>query len=306
MIRVKTIMCKFIVTNLAIVSLIGCKSQSSSENKPLPLKTYMTKINRTTNVAKYLDEQQWNELFPNRCGLVQKDSVNSHTDFYSFSSFKKASEAFPGFLSGSDETEEKRELAAFLANIAQETSGGWQNAPGGYFKYGLYFREELDKSNSYVDTSNRKYLPVTGKYYFGRGPKQLTWNYNYGQFSEAWFGTKDSLLMNPEWLSENPVLSFASAIWFWMTSQPPKPSCHDIMVGKWIPTEDDIRNNRLPGFGATVNVINGGVECGNGVELEKTHYRYEYYKYFCTYFKVRPGENISCVTQKPFGPSHIK
>jgi hypothetical protein len=39
----------------------------------------------------------------------------------------------------------RRELAAFLANIAQETSGGWNDAPGGYYKWGLYFIEENNK-----------------------------------------------------------------------------------------------------------------------------------------------------------------
>jgi hypothetical protein len=129
----------------------------------------------------------------------------------------------------------------------------------------------------------------------------LSWNYNYGQFSEAWFGNKDSLLDHPDLLEKNPVLSFASAIWFWMTPQPPKPSCHDMMVGKWIPSADDSLKGRLPGFGATVNVINGGVECGLGTDAEKTAYRYKYYLYFCKYFRVEPGENIRCTTQVPFG-----
>jgi hypothetical protein len=86
-----------------------------------------------------------------------------------------------------------------------------------------------------------------------------------------------------------------------MTPQFPKPSCHDIIIGKWTPTSGDIQKGRLPGFGATVNVINGGVECGSGADIPKTWYRYQYYKYFCTYLKVSPGENISCTSQKPFG-----
>jgi len=160
---------------------------------------------------------------------------------------------------------------------------------------------EDSTKNRYADYTKQKYLPVPGKSYMGRGPKQLSWNYNYGQFSEAWYGTKDSLLLYPERLAQDPVLSFASAIWFWMTPQFPKPSCHDIMTGNWSPTPKDIQKGRLPGFGATVNVINGGVECGNGTELDKTGNRYRYYQYFCHYFQVSPGENISCDNQKPFG-----
>ncbi len=86
----------------------------------------------------------------------------------------------------------KRELAAFLANIAQETSGGWDDAPGGYFAWGLYFIEENNKGNgnNYTDIAKTAYPPTEGQAYYGRGPKQLSWNYNYGQFSEAWFGDK--------------------------------------------------------------------------------------------------------------------
>jgi hypothetical protein len=267
-----------------------------------PLKESLVN-NNTTNVTKYLNEEEWNDLFPHRYGIGLKDFITHNPDFYSFKTFVAAAKIFPAFLSEGNEIIRKRELAAFLANIAQETSGGWQTAPGGYFKWGLYFLEEdnTNKNNFYNDTSKKNYPGIEGKYYYGRGPKQLTWNYNYGQFSEAWFGSKDTLLLHPELLSEEPVLSFASAIWFWMTPQFPKPSCHDIMIGKWIPNVNDTLKGRMPGFGATVNVINGGVECGTGSTMAKTEYRYEYYQYFCKYFNVSTGENVSCADQKPFG-----
>lgn len=276
----------------------GC-SQNTEFVKPLK---ESLKNTNTTNLTKYLDEKKWNELFPNRYGIGLKDSINNNPDFYSFKAFVAAAKIFPLFLSGGNEIARKKELAAFLANVAQETSGGWQTAPGGYFKWGLYFLEENDSIKmAYNDTSKKNFPGVEGRYYFGRGPKQLTWNYNYGQFSEAWYGNKDTLLQHPYLLSKDPVLSFSSALWFWMTPQFPKPSCHDIMIGKWIPTSNDTLKGRMPGFGATVNVINGGVECGSGSNLAKTRYRYDYYKYFCNYFKVLPGENISCADQKPFG-----
>lgn len=271
--------------------------------KPIkPLKETINNINEK-NVSKYLNEKKWNDLFPRRYGIGLKDSLNNNPDFYSFKTFVRAAKLFPSFVAVGDDSTQKRELAAFLANIAQETSGGWDNALGGYFKWGLYFLEERQDAskNTYNDTSKKNYPGIEGKYYFGRGPKQLTWNYNYGQFSEAWYGSKDTLLDHPEYLSNDPLLSFASAIWFWMTPQFPKPSCHDIMTGKWTPTQDDIQKGRLPGFGATVNVINGGVECGSGTDIPKTKYRYEYYQYFCNYFHVSPGDNITCTFQKPFG-----
>jgi hypothetical protein len=284
---------------LLALTYISC-GQATDLTKPLK----ETINNRNaTKVSKYLDEIKWNELFPKRYGIGIKDSINNNPDFYSFKTFVLVAKLFPAFLSEGDESAQKRELAAFLANIAQETSGGWQDAPGGYFKWGLYFLEENNSGLQYTynDTSKKNYPGVEGRYYYGRGPKQLTWNYNYGQFSEAWYGNKDSLLQHPEFLSKDPLLSFASALWFWMTPQFPKPSCHDIIVGKWVPTSDDIQKGRLPGFGATVNVINGGVECGKGTDILKTKYRYQYYQYFCNYFQVPPGDNINCSSQKPFG-----
>lgn len=110
----------------------------------------------------------------------------------------------------------------------------------------------------------------------------------------------DTLLQHPELLSKDPLLSFASALWFWMTPQFPKPSCHGIISGKWSPLPDDNEKGRLPGFGATVNVINGGVECGRGYDMLKTAYRYKYYLYFFKYFSISPGDNINCTNQKPF------
>ena len=254
-----------------------------------------------TNLEKLLNAKEWNELFPNRYGLDKKDEHGKTKDFYNFEAFVEAAKAFPMFLAESDEAIQKRELAAFLANIAQETTGGWEDAPGGYFKWGLcYLEEQGHPVPSYISAGDEIYKPVKGKKYFGRGPKQLSWNYNYGQFSAAWFGSKDTLLQHPEYLSSFPVVSFASAIWFWMTAQVPKPSCHDVMSGNWKPGTDDIKKGRLPGFGTTLNIINGGVECGKPVVTPKTKYRYEYFKYFCKYFKVSPGENVECADQKPF------
>jgi hypothetical protein len=255
-------------------------------------------------LSKYLTEKAWNELFPHRYGIVLKDSLHQNPDFYSFNSFVKAAGMFPRFLSEGEEELQKRELAAFLANIAQETSGGWADAPGGYYKWGLYFLEEnpdTSEKNSYADTTKKKYPPVPGAHYYGRGPIQLSWNYNYGKFSELWFGSKDDLLENPGLLSKDPVISFASAIWYWMTPQYPKPSCHEIMVGAWTPDQTDSAKGRLPGFGLVVNIVNGAVECGHSNELPKTIFRYDYYRYFCRYFKVDPRENISCSLQKPYG-----
>lgn len=259
-----------------------------------------------TNVTRYLTKKMWNNLFPNRYNISSSAPLPgiAKTEFFSYEAFIAAAEKFPLFINEGDSTAQKRELAAFLANISEETSGGWDEAPGGYYKWGLHYLEELGCEKgckAYTDTSKKNYPPVAGKSYHGRGPSQISWNYNYGQFSEAYYGDKDSLLQHPEIVSKDAVVSFASAIWFWMTTQYPKPSCHDVMVSKWVPTQKDKDAGRVPGFGATVNVINGGIECGLGKRLEKTKYRFGYYLYFCKYFKVTPGNNVDCNNQKPFG-----
>ena len=68
-------------------------------------------------VPNYLDAASWDKLFPHRDPL------------YTFQAFQAAAARFPGFLSEAASEGRRRELAAFLANIAQETSGGWAQAP---------------------------------------------------------------------------------------------------------------------------------------------------------------------------------
>merc|ERR1712224_1095709 len=120
---------------------------------------------------------------------------------------------------------------------------------------------------------------AAGKTYHGRGPMQLSWNYNYAPAGVALrplVGDPSlDLLANPEKITSDPKLAFATAIYFWMTPRENKPSCHDVMVDKWEPTSADIRGNRLPGFGVTTNIINGGLECnrpGNAAVEDRVKY----------------------------------
>ena len=72
------------------------------------------------------------------------------------------------------------------------------------------------------------------------------------------------LVGNPDLVSRNPAVAFETALWFWMTPQAAKPSCHDVITGRWAPGADDRRAGRLPGYGLLTNIINGGLECGKG------------------------------------------
>ncbi len=214
------------------------------------------------------------------------------------------------FVNEGNEAVRKRELAAFLANIAQETTGGWDTAPGGRYAWGLHYREEQGFEGTdrlgYRDEGNINYPPAPGKSYHGRGPIQLSYNYNYGQVSEFLYGNKNNLLSSPELVVQDGALAFQTAIWFWMTPQYPKPSAHDVMVGNWIPSVYDQERNRKPGFGMTVNIINGGLECGTGTENVKVTHRIGHYKKFAGILNVSTDINnddcseCGCARMQPY------
>lgn len=74
---------------------------------------------------------------------------------------------------------------------------------------GLYFNEEVGCIGSsaigYVQSTGTNYLTVEGKSYHGRGPIQLSYNYNYGLCSDVLFGDSSILLENPEKVTEDIV-----------------------------------------------------------------------------------------------------
>ncbi|KAG4939103.1 hypothetical protein JHK84_045300 [Glycine max] len=46
-----------------------------------------------------------------------------------------------------------------------------------------------------------------------------------------------------------------------MTPQGNKPSCHDVITGKWTPSDIDKSAGLVPGYGVITNIINGRIEC---------------------------------------------
>ncbi len=214
--------------------------------------------------------------------------------FYTYAAFAEAARAFPGFASQGTSDDRKREVAAFLANISHETTGGWAAAPDGPYSWGLCFVHEggnIDPStlSSYC-VASAQYPCASGKKYFGRGPIQLSYNYNYGQAGAA-LGV--DLLNNPDLVGSDPVISFKTALWFWMTAQAPKPSCHDVMIGQFQPSAQDLSAGRKPGFGLTVNIINGGIECNKPTPAQVTD-RVGFYQRYCQLFGVSPGTELYC------------
>jgi hypothetical protein len=201
---------------------------------------------------------------------------------------------FADFLNTNSAQNNKRELAAFLANISKETTGGWQMPIGGgsegdYANWGLYFVHEVgynasNGAGTYSQASST-YPPNSNVGYYGRGPIQLSWNYNYGQFSKFLFNDISVLLDNPDLVQQDGVLAFKSAIWFWMMPQCPKPSCHQVMQGVWLPESGEYASPKmyLQGFAHTNNIINGGLECRSSSSpafTQKVVLRSELYKHY--------------------------
>ena len=186
---------------------------------------------------------------------------------------------YGSFLAEGDLNTRKRELAGFLANISHETGGGSVDGTIDDSLTGLYFNEEVGFIGSsqigYVQSSGTKYLPVSGKSYHGRGPIQLSYNYNYGLCSDVLYGDSSILLNDPDRLEQDGVLGFMTGIWFWMTPQPPKPSCHQVITGTWAPKEGAANASYNGNFGLTIVIINneaGQSENGSGAVARRSRY----------------------------------
>jgi len=190
---------------------------------------------------------------------------------------------YGSFINSVIDNDNRRELAGLLANMAHETGAGWEGAPGGEERWGFFFNEEVSVvtgggyTDSYTSHESVEYPPVPGQSYHGRGGIQLSWNYNYGPFSILAFGDKNVLLQDPGRVAREGKLGWMSGIWFWMTPQLPKASSHDVMQSTWKPEgifQSGAAKGVTWGFGATINIINGGFEAGGRQKQRRiNHYR---------------------------------
>ncbi|CAI0449529.1 unnamed protein product [Linum tenue] len=132
----------------------------------------------------------------------------------------------------------------------------------------LCYTEEIKKSR-YCDPKAKKWPCAPGRQYYGRGPLQLTWNYNYGPCGRA---NRFDGLKNPDIVARNRVVAWKAALWFWMKNVRP-------VVGR--------------GFEPTIRAINGALEC-NGKNPGAVKARVDFYKGYCKRFGVAPGPNLTC------------
>ncbi|ELA4932036.1 chitinase [Vibrio vulnificus] len=240
---------------------------------------------------------------------------------YTYRHFLQATGKFPAFCGTYDDGRDseaicRKSLATMFAHFTQETGGHTSHWDVPEWRQGLVHVREMGWTEEMRGGYNGECNPdvwqgqtwpcgtfQNGEYksYFGRGAKQLSYNYNYGPFSEAMFGTVRTLLDTPEMVADS-WLNLASAVFFFTYPQPPKPSMLHVIDGTWQPNERDLENGLVGGFGITTQIINGGVECGGSVEVAQSVNRISYYKEFANYLDVPVPENevLGCAGMKQF------
>ncbi|KAA0025616.1 endochitinase-like [Cucumis melo var. makuwa] len=264
----------------------GCQSQCRRRSTPAPIRGGG---GGGGYIGRLIREDTFNQMFK-----YSNDPRCPSNGFYSYRAFLTAAQSFNGFATTGDEATRKRELAAFFGQTSQETTGGWATAPDGPYAWGYCFVRQQYQS-TYCSPS-WDWPCASGQQYYGRGPIQISYNYNYGQAGRA-LGL--DLINNPDLVATDPVIAFKTAIWFWMTPQGNKPSSHDVITGRWQPSDSDRDSGRYPGYGVITNIINGGVECGSGYN-DAVNGRIEFYKRYCDMLGVSYGDNLDCYYQSSF------
>lgn len=234
---------KTIHYTLMIPILIAC---SAATAKPTEKKGFM------------ITENQFENLFPKRI------------PFYTYSGLLEAIKAYPEFGNFGSETENKREVAAFLANIMHESIE-------------LQAINELDKSVHDHYCNDKQGVPCApGKQYFGRGPIQLSWNFNYALAGKA---LDLDLLNDPDMVSRDAAVAWKTALWYWMEIKGSGP----------LPSHVAMKQNL--GFGETVRSINGALECSKPVDnigYMQQQKRIKNYLEITKMLEVDPGKYSPC------------
>jgi chitinase len=166
----------------------------------------------------------------------------------------------------------KREIAAFLGHVVQETGS-------------LRYAVELSPSITYCDPANKLYPCAPGQTYIGRGPLQISWNYNYGAASQ-FLGLGNQLLTSPGMVVANGGITWKTSVFVWMAwkntgSNVKKVGSHFRFLSE--------------GFGATIRAINGALECPTSPAANN---RIAAYKAFCAAIGVTGcDQNLTCPPQ---------
>ncbi|KAG5530510.1 hypothetical protein RHGRI_025454 [Rhododendron griersonianum] len=161
--------------------------------------------------------------------------------FYTWSVFLQVADSYPLFGREGSIDDSKREIAAAFVHFTHQTE--------------------------------------PGKSYYGRGPIQLSWNFNYEPAGNS-IGFDG--LNNPDLIATDPLIAFKTALWYWMNL------VHSIIVSG-------------QGFGETIRAINS-LEC-NGGNPATVNARVEYYtedaydvRKMCSCFVERYDFSVEYIT----------
>ncbi|KAL6582302.1 hypothetical protein OROMI_006316 [Orobanche minor] len=166
--------------------------------------------------------------------------------FYTRSAFLEAVRSYPQFGTVGSAENSMQEIAAFFSACHPRD---WTTCA------------TLKRSMAHLETIATKATHTI----------QLSWNFNYGP---AGMSIGFDGLNNPELVATDPIISFKTALWYWMNH------CHDPIISG-------------QGFGATIRAINGPLECDGG-NPNTVSARVEYYTQYCNQLHVGPGNNLRC------------
>ena len=150
--------------------------------------------------------------------------------------------SFKSFCNSGDLAKDRREAAAFLANVYKETGGF-----GAFVEvspHGVYCTNggpQGPEGGEGMRAAGVDYpcCDAAQEYacdFRGRGAIQLSWNINYGKFSEFYYGDRYKLLKNPELVVGDGKIGWAASLWFWMTPQDYGGQCPPKQLDRIMPT----------------------------------------------------------------------
>ena len=248
---------------------------------------------------------------------------------YTYTRFLRAIGKFPAFCAEYTDGRDsdaicKRSIVTAFAHFAQETGGHiaidntsdnplgleeWQQALVHVREMGWSEGQEgYTTGCGQNDWQNKKWPCAVGQGYFGRGAKQLSYHFNYGAFSEVMFDGDVSVLLNNPGLVADSWLNLASAIWFFLTPQAPKPAMLHVIDKTWTPSQREIDAGIGYGFGTTINIINGGIECGEqNKDKGQPVNRIRYWEGLSNHYQIplETDEKSTCWQQTPYGSLNL-
>lgn len=278
---------------------------------------FSTNPNNVKRVERVFPETEWNFL------------TQMAAPEYTYTRFLRAIGKFPAFCGEYTDGRDsdaicKKSIVTAFAHFAQETGGHislenvsdnplgleeWQQAL-------VHVREMgwVEGQPGYTtgcgqdDWQNKRWPCAEGQGYFGRGAKQLSYHFNYGAFSEVMFDGDATVLLNNPGLVADSWLNLASAIWFFLTPQAPKPAMLHVIDRTWTPSQRETDAGIGYGFGTTINVINGGIECGEqNKDKGQPVNRIRYWEGLVENYQIslQSDETNTCWQQTPYGSLNL-